>query len=120
MNLLVVDYMGLNNVLPFFSVCGVINCVWLLVFSPLFGLVLDESGSYKVSLGVLGGISFITFVIWLFMPAAVAYDKRNEAPPAESTAAETVAESAGKAPPPAIRPDESSSVALTRESAAAT
>lgn len=56
MNLLVVDYMGLNNVLPFFSVCGVINCVWLLVFSPLFGknFIMDAPE------GLQGGISGIS------------------------------------------------------------
>lgn len=42
------------------------------------GVVRDASGSYAVSCWVVAGLIAVSFILWLLMPAAVAYDKRRK------------------------------------------
>lgn len=46
---------------------------------PMFlaGVIRDASGSYAVSMWVLAGLTFISFLLWLLMPAAQAYERRR-------------------------------------------
>ncbi|KAG7168934.1 Monocarboxylate transporter 14-like 1 [Homarus americanus] len=51
--------------------------------TSMFGVIRDASGSYTITMWVLSGMIFISFILWLFMPAAQAYDQHQRAKEAE-------------------------------------
>ncbi|XP_069173793.1 monocarboxylate transporter 13-like [Procambarus clarkii] len=78
MNLIMLKYMGLENLVPLYSVTSLLIGFWFLASGPVFGVIRDLSGRYSFSLYALGGSVFVTVLLWFFMPAAVAYDERRE------------------------------------------
>ncbi|XP_045126659.1 monocarboxylate transporter 2-like isoform X2 [Portunus trituberculatus] len=76
-NLIMVKFMGLENLPPMFGGTSLILASGFLTIGPLVGLVRDTSGSYPVSMWVLSGYVYLAFFLWMFMPAAQAYDRRK-------------------------------------------
>ncbi|KAG0718443.1 Monocarboxylate transporter 12 [Chionoecetes opilio] len=76
--IIMVRYMGLKLYVPVLGVSGFINGVWMLCCGPAIGAIRDLSGSYSMSLCALGGSGSLSALLFLLMPAAVAYDKRKE------------------------------------------
>ncbi|KAK8383476.1 hypothetical protein O3P69_015745 [Scylla paramamosain] len=77
-NMIMMKYMGLHLYVPVMGVSGLINGLWMICSGPLIGLVRDWSGSYVVSVCVLGSTGFLATALFLLMPIAVAYEKRRE------------------------------------------
>ncbi|XP_071521342.1 LOW QUALITY PROTEIN: monocarboxylate transporter 12-B-like [Panulirus ornatus] len=78
-NLVMVRFMGLDKLAPVFGASSLTIGAGFLFFGPLTGVIRDVSGSYAVSMWVLSGIMFTATILWLFMPAAQAYDQRRRA-----------------------------------------
>lgn len=76
--LLMPRYMGAENMGPVFGAHSLFLACSLITIGPLFGLVRDWSGSYPVSMLVVGGTASLTVLLWCLMPAAIAHDKRVE------------------------------------------
>ncbi|KAK7079035.1 hypothetical protein SK128_005856 [Halocaridina rubra] len=71
-------YMGLDN---FVTILGA--SFWLqgfghLMIGPFTGYLHYLTQSYAVCTCFLAGLSFMSFLLWIAMPAAVAYDHRKE------------------------------------------
>nr|XP_045608472.1 monocarboxylate transporter 9-like isoform X2 [Procambarus clarkii] len=78
-NLVMVTIMGLDNLAPVFGASCLAVGVGFLFLGPLIGVVRDATGSYTVSMWVLAAAVLTSFILWLFMPAAQAYDQRRAA-----------------------------------------
>ncbi|KAK7079037.1 hypothetical protein SK128_005858 [Halocaridina rubra] len=74
-NLVMIEYMGVENLAPVFGASGLMVGVGFLFFGTLTGLVRDITNSYAVSMWMLSAMSGTSFLLWLFMPTAVAYDE---------------------------------------------
>ncbi|KAG0716341.1 Monocarboxylate transporter 5 [Chionoecetes opilio] len=84
-NLVMVRFMGLENLAPTFGASGLVLAIGFLALGPLVGMIRDATGSYSVSMWVLSGYVYISFVLWVFMPAAQAHDRRRAEKEAEET-----------------------------------
>ncbi|XP_042228968.1 monocarboxylate transporter 12-B-like isoform X2 [Homarus americanus] len=78
-NLVMVHYMGLDNFMPMLGATMLCIAGGYLTIGPCVGYIRDASGSYLITIWVLAFTVIISFFLWLFMPAAVAYDKRKSA-----------------------------------------
>lgn len=76
-NLSMVRFMGLENLAPVFGASSFALAVGFITVGPLIGVIRDFSGSYTVSMWILSGYVFTGFLLWVFMPAAQAYDRRR-------------------------------------------
>ncbi|XP_071514856.1 monocarboxylate transporter 12-like [Panulirus ornatus] len=77
--MIIIHYMGQENILTVLSTNGLIYGLWFLAFGPVIGLIRDVSGSYAVSLAVLASTIIVGFILWFFMPTAIAYEQRMNA-----------------------------------------
>ncbi|XP_042231297.1 monocarboxylate transporter 9-like isoform X2 [Homarus americanus] len=78
-NIAMVEYLGLDNLRAMFGTNSAMVGIGFIIIGPLAGVIRDVSKSYAISLWFLAAIIFITFLLWVAMPAAVAYDRRREA-----------------------------------------
>ncbi|KAK7079032.1 hypothetical protein SK128_005853 [Halocaridina rubra] len=76
-NLVMVHYMGLDNLMQMLGASMLCIAIGYLTIGPFAGYIRDETDSYAVCIWVLAGVVFSSFLLWLFMPAAVAYDSRH-------------------------------------------
>ncbi|XP_069941856.1 monocarboxylate transporter 12-like [Cherax quadricarinatus] len=74
-NLIVVHYMGLHNMTSAMGSMLLLTGVTFIAVGSSIGMIRDVSGSYAVSMWALAGLPTITFILWIFMPAAVRYDR---------------------------------------------
>ncbi|XP_045585823.1 monocarboxylate transporter 12-B [Procambarus clarkii] len=77
--LIMAKYMGVQNMAAIFGCQSLIMAFGHITLGPLLGLIRDLSGSYAVAMWAMSAEVSICVVLWLFMPAAIAYDKRIEA-----------------------------------------
>lgn len=71
-------FMGAEKMPAVFGVHSLFLSFSLITIGPLFGLVRDWSGSYPMSMLVMGSTAGLSVMLWCLMPAAIAYDKRIE------------------------------------------
>nr|XP_053627852.1 monocarboxylate transporter 2-like [Cherax quadricarinatus] len=74
-NLIVVHYMGFHYMTATMGTMLLLTGVAFVIIGPSIGMIRDVSGSYAVSMWALAGLPTITFILWIFMPAAVRYDR---------------------------------------------
>ncbi|XP_069948613.1 monocarboxylate transporter 5-like isoform X3 [Cherax quadricarinatus] len=72
------EYMGLKNMAAMFGGQSLLAALGHIILGPLLGLVRDVSGSYAVAMQVMSLEVSLSVVFWVFMPLAVAHDKRKE------------------------------------------
>lgn len=77
LHLVMIQYMGVDNLAPIFGSTCLLIGFGFPTFGPLIGFIRDWSGSYKASMWVLSAMTVISFVLWLFMPAAVLSDAKR-------------------------------------------
>ncbi|XP_068236071.1 monocarboxylate transporter 12-B-like [Palaemon carinicauda] len=77
-NLAMVHYMGLDNFTSMLGASMFCIAFGYLSIGPFAGYVKDTTQSYAACIWVLSGIISIAFILWIFMPAAVVYDLRQE------------------------------------------
>lgn len=78
-NLVMIAVMGLENLAPVFGASCFMVAIGFITFGPLIGVVRDVSGSYYISMWMVSAMTFISLILWLFMPAAQAYDAKKAA-----------------------------------------
>nr|XP_045595173.1 monocarboxylate transporter 12-like [Procambarus clarkii] len=78
-NLVMVHYMGLDNFMPMLGATMLFISGGYLTIGPLVGYISDASETYSVTIWVLASTVLLSFLLWLFMPIAVTYDKRESA-----------------------------------------
>lgn len=78
-NLVMIAVMGLDNLAPVFGASCFMVAIGFITFGPLIGVVRDVSGSYYISMWMVSAMTFISLILWLFMPAAQAYDAKKSA-----------------------------------------
>ncbi|CAL4107740.1 unnamed protein product [Meganyctiphanes norvegica] len=76
-SLVMVEYMGVTNLGATYGASSLMITFGFMTIGPLLGYVRDATGSFAVTFWILGAMSFTTFCLWLFMPAAVAYDSNR-------------------------------------------
>ncbi|KAG0724179.1 Monocarboxylate transporter 1 [Chionoecetes opilio] len=76
--LIMPHFMGLDNMSAIFGVHSLALSFSMIIFGPIFGLIRDWSGSYRVAMVVIGCSISIGVLLWSLMPAAIAYEKRRE------------------------------------------
>ncbi|XP_068236065.1 monocarboxylate transporter 14-like [Palaemon carinicauda] len=74
LHLVMIQYMGVENLAPIFGSTCLLIGVGFPTFGPFIGFIRDWSGSYKLSMWILSAMMVLAFVLWLFMPAAVSSD----------------------------------------------
>ncbi|XP_064115318.1 monocarboxylate transporter 9-like [Macrobrachium nipponense] len=77
-NLVMIEYMGVENLAPVFGASGLMVGIGFLFFGTISGFVVDLSGSYTVSMWMLSAMCVTSFLLWLLMPSAINYDKQKE------------------------------------------
>ncbi|XP_047487662.1 monocarboxylate transporter 12-like [Penaeus chinensis] len=77
-NLIMVEYVGLDKLVPTLGICGIFSGLSSVIIGPVIGVIRDVSQSYAVSMWALSGCFAVALLLWLLMPAAVAYDQRRE------------------------------------------
>nr|XP_053646884.1 monocarboxylate transporter 12-like [Cherax quadricarinatus] len=75
-NLLMVRIVGVSNTTAMFGARNFMMAFGFFTIGPLIGVVRDASGSYIITMWVLSAMIFTSCILWLFMPAAQAYDQR--------------------------------------------
>ncbi|XP_042208417.1 monocarboxylate transporter 9-like [Homarus americanus] len=76
-SLIIIQFMGIENLPSTYGVSSLLTGIGFPIFGPLSGFVRDVTGSYAISIWVLAAMIFLCFILWLFMPAAVAYDNKR-------------------------------------------
>ncbi|XP_050718052.1 monocarboxylate transporter 12-B-like isoform X1 [Eriocheir sinensis] len=83
-NLLMTDVVGLPRLTAVYSAKNLLGALGFFSVGPLVGVIRDVSGSYAVSMWVLSGLIAVSFLLWLLMPAAQAYERRQAGSSAET------------------------------------
>ncbi|XP_069936482.1 monocarboxylate transporter 12-B-like [Cherax quadricarinatus] len=78
-NLVIVHYMGLNNLMQMFGATMLCIGGGFITIGPIAGYIRDVTRSYKIIMFVLASSVFCSFLLWLFMPAAARFDSRRSA-----------------------------------------
>ncbi|XP_064114717.1 monocarboxylate transporter 12-like [Macrobrachium nipponense] len=76
-NLVMVKYVGREKLMAEIGLTSCTSSFWFLSCGPLVGAIRDVSGSYTASICTLAGTIFITFILYLCLPSAIAYDERR-------------------------------------------
>ncbi|XP_068236064.1 monocarboxylate transporter 12-like [Palaemon carinicauda] len=76
-NLIMVKYVGREKLMAEIGLTSFTSSVWFLSCGPLLGAIRDSTGSYSASIYTLAGTIFITFILYSFLPAAIAYEERK-------------------------------------------
>ncbi|XP_076055908.1 monocarboxylate transporter 5-like [Oratosquilla oratoria] len=78
-SLVMIDTMGVDLMPAMFGATSFsVGCGNILV-GTFLGVIRDASGSYDVTMQVIAGLTCIAFVLWFFMPLAIAADERSRA-----------------------------------------
>ncbi|CAL4178522.1 unnamed protein product, partial [Meganyctiphanes norvegica] len=77
-NLVVLEFMGKEHVPAMVGTTCLLNAVFANIIGPIAGFIRDVSGSYAVNMCFLGAVVGTSFIAWLFMPLAQAFDKSRE------------------------------------------
>ncbi|XP_068236069.1 monocarboxylate transporter 5-like [Palaemon carinicauda] len=77
-NLVMIEYMGVENLAPVFGASGLMVGVGFLFFGIISGLIRDISNSYTFSMWMLSAMCVTSFLLWLLMPSAINYDRQKE------------------------------------------
>ncbi|XP_037803296.1 monocarboxylate transporter 9-like isoform X1 [Penaeus monodon] len=78
-SLIMIKYMGIENLPPLFGSSCLLLGGTFIAFGPFIGFVRDMTESYTFSIWLLATMAASSFILWFFMPAAVAYDAKMEA-----------------------------------------
>ncbi|XP_071524394.1 uncharacterized protein [Panulirus ornatus] len=70
-----IKYMGMENFAATYGAASLAAGCSFPFVGAIIGFICDISGGYMGSLWVVAALSYMSFTLWLFMPAAVAYDK---------------------------------------------
>ncbi|XP_068241891.1 monocarboxylate transporter 12-B-like [Palaemon carinicauda] len=73
-SLVMVHYFGLDKLVSMMGATMLVTSISNITVGPMAGLVRDLTGSYAACIWVLAGLSFCSFLLWLFMPLAVRFD----------------------------------------------
>lgn len=76
-NLLMTRVVGLHCLTSVYSARNLLGAIGFFTVGPLLGVIRDISGSYAVSMWVLASLMTFSFLMWLLMPAAQAYERRR-------------------------------------------
>ncbi|XP_064116193.1 monocarboxylate transporter 9-like [Macrobrachium nipponense] len=79
-NLVMIKYMGAKNLPAMFGAASLLNGLGFISIGSVLGWVTQIVGSYNVSIWALACIECFCIVLWLLMPAAVAWQIRNLIP----------------------------------------
>ncbi|XP_068244036.1 monocarboxylate transporter 12-like isoform X2 [Palaemon carinicauda] len=79
-NLVMIKYMGAKNLPAMFGACSLLNGLGFISIGSMLGWVTQIVGSYNVSIWALACLQCFCIVLWLLMPAAVAWQIRNLVP----------------------------------------
>ncbi|CAL4092421.1 unnamed protein product [Meganyctiphanes norvegica] len=83
-NLLMIQYMGLENLPKVLGASKFANGLIFITVGPLIGFVRDVTNDYTIAISVLAGTMSVCIVLWLFMPMAVAYEERKAKTPSDT------------------------------------
>ncbi|CAL4120615.1 unnamed protein product, partial [Meganyctiphanes norvegica] len=77
-NIIMVKYMGLEDLPKIFGAACLFVALGFLVTGPITGVIRDASGSYAVSIWFLSGMTISCFLLWLAMPWALKYQQNKQ------------------------------------------
>ncbi|KAK4317888.1 hypothetical protein Pmani_011067 [Petrolisthes manimaculis] len=77
-NLVMVHYMGFENLTPMLGAAMLCIGTSYISIGPLIGYIRDATDSYTITMWILAATVFCSFILWLFMPAAVIYDNQQK------------------------------------------
>lgn len=86
-NLLMTRVVGLRSLISVYGARNLLGALGFFIVGPVVGVIRDASGSYAVSMWVLASLMSFSFFLWLLMPAAKAYESRQEPGESSSTGA---------------------------------
>ncbi|KAG7168114.1 monocarboxylate transporter 12-B-like [Homarus americanus] len=75
--LVMIDVMGLDNLPPVFGASCFMVAMGFIILGPIIGIIRDSTNSYSLSIWVVAGMLLTSFMLWIFMPAAIRYDERK-------------------------------------------
>ncbi|XP_064108658.1 monocarboxylate transporter 12-B-like isoform X2 [Macrobrachium nipponense] len=78
MNLIMIEFVGREQHMNVLSFNFFASSICFITSGPVLGFVRDVSGSYTYSLLCLAASTMFAFLMFLFLPAAQAYEKRNK------------------------------------------
>lgn len=78
-SLIMIQYMGIENLPPLFGASCLLLSGTFIAFGPFIGFVRDMTESYTFSMWLLASMSACSLILWFFMPAAMAHDAKMEA-----------------------------------------
>ncbi|KAK3858738.1 hypothetical protein Pcinc_035094 [Petrolisthes cinctipes] len=90
-NLIMVHYMGFENFTPMLGAAMLCIATSYISIGPLIGYIRDATDSYTITMWVLAATVFCSFILWLFMPAAVIYDNQQKGKKDENITLSTTA-----------------------------
>ncbi|XP_068236333.1 monocarboxylate transporter 9-like isoform X2 [Palaemon carinicauda] len=70
--------MGVHNMPAIFGTQSLIVGLGYVALGPLIGYVRDVSGSYSVSMWLMSAEVWVCVILWCFMPAAIARDRKRD------------------------------------------
>lgn len=84
MNLHTLAVVGQDDFASVYGARSLTLALGFVTVGPLIGVVRDASGSYAISVWVVAGLIFVSFLLWLFVPTAVTYDQKMKRKQASS------------------------------------
>ncbi|KAK3888888.1 hypothetical protein Pcinc_007078 [Petrolisthes cinctipes] len=72
--LVIVSYMGMELLPATYGIAGITTAICFPIAGPLIGLVRDLTQNYEPSMYFIGSMDLVSAAMWIFMPAAVAWD----------------------------------------------
>ncbi|MPC17836.1 Monocarboxylate transporter 9 [Portunus trituberculatus] len=84
-NLLMTRVVGLRYLISVYGARNLLGALGFFIVGPVVGVIRDASGCYSVSMWVLASLMSFSFFLWLLMPAAQAYENRQEPQERSST-----------------------------------
>ncbi|XP_064095774.1 uncharacterized protein LOC135207835 isoform X2 [Macrobrachium nipponense] len=70
--------MGVHNMPAIFGTQSLVVGLGYVVIGPLIGYVRDVTGSYSVSMWLMSAEVWLCVLLWCFMPAAIARDRKRD------------------------------------------
>ncbi|KAK3875251.1 hypothetical protein Pcinc_019850 [Petrolisthes cinctipes] len=77
-NLLMTKIVGVHRLTSIYSARNFLGALGFFTIGPCVGAVRDATDSYDVSMWILAAFIFTSFVMWLFMPTALAHERTNQ------------------------------------------
>ncbi|KAG0716342.1 Monocarboxylate transporter 5 [Chionoecetes opilio] len=76
-NLLMTRVVGLRRLTSVYGARNLLGALGFFFVGPVVGVIRDASDSYAVSMWMLASLMSLSFLLWLLMPAAQAYERRQ-------------------------------------------